>query len=126
MFFGHAAFIVGLIFLFFAFVFCLFDWKEIGLELFFTTQFSFYCLVVMGYFTPTMYGFSRAKYIMGYNNITAQQIPPYPSVPHMEHQGYSIGFQYNVNIMLIIPLICIIVYGIYRICLAVFLRQKRK
>ena len=29
--FGLAAWIVGLVFLLFAFVFCLFDWKEIGL-----------------------------------------------------------------------------------------------
>ena len=90
--FGVAAFIIGLIFLIFSFVFCLFDWKELGTELFMTTQFSFYSLMALDYFTPAVYDFSKVKHIMGYNSVMGQSIPPELKVPQMEHQGYSIPF----------------------------------
>ena len=61
---------------------------------------------------------------MGFNDVAEQKIPPYPSVNHMEHQGYSIAFQLNVNLMLIVPFIFLVLYGIYRILLKVYIKQK--
>ena len=96
-------------------MFCLFDWKELGSELFMTTQFSFYSLMVLDHFTPSAYDFSKVKHIMGYNSIMGQSIPPELSVPQMEHQGYSIPFLCNFNIMVVLPILSLVMYAVYRV-----------
>ena len=66
---SYASLIVGWIAFAFAFLFCWYEWKQLGTELYFTIQFSWMSLVIMQYFTPTMVSLGTANNIMGYNNI---------------------------------------------------------
>lgn len=116
------AWVCGLVFLLFAIILCLFDWKELGTELLMSVQFMFYSLCILESYSPTLYALAQAKYVMGYNDI-GQVKPPYLSDPQFELEGYSVNFQYNFNIMAVLPVLCLIMYGIYRLLERIFNKQ---
>ena len=52
--------------------------------------------------------------VMGWNQLIKQSLPPYHQVPVMEQMGYSVGFEYNLNLMAIFPGIALLLYLAYR------------
>ena len=71
--------------------------------------------IALSEFTPYMVGAGSAKYVMGYNDIVGQQTSQDLNRRVMEHMGYSVPFEYNFNLMVIIQGFALIMYGIYRI-----------
>lgn len=52
--------------------------------------------------------------VMGWNQIIKQSLPPYHKVPVLQHMGYSVGYEYNLNLMAIFPGIALLLYLLYR------------
>lgn len=74
---GTAANIMGLVFISFCILFCYGDWKELGLEMYFALQLCFMSFVYLPYLNPYSMKTCLISPVMGWNNITAQVLPPY-------------------------------------------------
>lgn len=66
------------------------------------------------YHHPYMTKMLEVRGVMGWSGELAQKIPPYHTVPVLEHMGYSVGFEYNFNIMVIFPGLALLLYLAYR------------
>lgn len=67
------------------------------------------------YHHPFMTKMLQVRGVMGWSGEVAQKIPPYhTAAPILEHLGYSVGFEYNFNIMVIFPGLAFILYLAYR------------
>lgn len=114
---GVAAYILGFVFSALALIFCFGDWKEIGLELFFSLQIAFMTAVVLPYYNPHITKYLLISSVMGWNGELPQQAKPYHTVPVLEHMGYSVAYQCNFNIMAIFPGLALLLYLAYRVAL---------
>lgn len=78
-------------------------------------QYCFMTYVVYPLFSPEVEKMVRIRHVMGWNDIMGQQLPPYHARPVTEQMGFSANFEYNFNIMIIMPGLSLVLYIVYRL-----------